>query len=424
MQPSEPDQDTGLAVPRARRPSAEEPDVRRLPAALLHVLEPLASRVAERITVRVRAEIGPFGGPHRPRLHRLIGDAVELAVRVYLRAAAGDRSGYGDVGEHFRSLGRAGAASGVSMEPAVDAIGIARDVVWEAVSAVVAQEDVEGHVVANLGSGVASYLNHLGAQMKAGFADEARRPVDPRLALLVGLLQRRPVEEMAIRAAEVGRRLEDPVVVVTAQRHGALQVGVVLPQGSLSRAYGDRTIVVCDPAEATSVRDALRRIGPDVVVAVSWPIALSQVWHGYQWTRRVLELARARRLPGAGHVIECSAHRTQLWREADSTLLDVIAQDLLAPLEQFALHWRLKLAETLERYLEFNESAPALGKALGGLHQNTVRYRLHVLDDLYGERLEDPDTRMELRACLRMVLPAWRTEVEMRRRRKAGQKRK
>lgn len=82
------------------------------------------------------------------------------------------------------------------------------------------------------------------------------------------------------------------------------------------------------------------------------------------------------------------------------------------------------MAETLKRYLEFNESAPALGKALGGLHQNTVRYRLHVLDDLYGERLEDPDTRMELRACLPMVLPAWRTEVEMRRRRRAGRIRK
>lgn len=342
MQPSGPEQDTDLAVPRARRPSAEQPDVRRLPASLLHVLEPLAPRVSERITLRVRAEIGPFGGPHRPRLHRLIGDAVDLAVRVYLRAAAGDRSGYDAVGQHFRGLGRAGATAGVSIEPAVDAICVARDVVWETVRAVVAQEDVEGRVVANLGSGVASYLNHLGAQMKEGFTAEVRGPSDPRQALLVALFQPR-AEGLAATAAAAGRLPDEPVVVVTAQRLGASPAGVVLPASALSRVDGDRTVVVSRPADVAAVQDALLHLGPEVVVARSWPIPLRQTWHGYRWTRSVLALARAGRLGTVGRVIDCSVHRMQLWREADPMLLEVIAQDLLAPLAALAPYWRLKV---------------------------------------------------------------------------------
>ena len=167
--------------------------------------------------------------------------------------------------------------------------------------------------------------------------------------------------------------------------------------------------------DVVAVREALLRLGPEVVVAESWPIELHQAWHGFRWTRNALALARSGRLPYDGRVIDCAAHRTQLWREADRPLLEAISDDLLAPLLALKPHQRLMLGLTLERWLEFNESATCLGKALG-VHPHTVYNRLRELRALYGDRLDNPDDRLALRACLGLVLRQWQAEYRQRRR--------
>jgi len=45
-------------------------------------------------------------------------------------------------------------------------------------------------------------------------------------------------------------------------------------------------------------------------------------------------------------------------------------------------------------------SAPEVATSLG-IHPQTVRYRMHQLFEMFGDRLNDPDFRFEVEAALR-----------------------
>jgi hypothetical protein len=380
---------------------------------LLKILDTTAQRVSERMTVGIRTEIGPFRGPRRRKLHRSIREAIDLAVDAYLSAAAGDRSCLARAGEHFYGLGRASAASGVGSEPVIDAIRMSRDLFWEEVRPVVVREEVTGTVVADLGSGVASYQSYLEAQVKRGFAAERRGTADPQCALLAALLRPHPTGDITAKAAEAGRRLDEQAVVLTVQRNGRSPAGLVLPARALMRIDGDRTVVVTEPGDVAAVRHALLRLGPEVLVAESWPIELRQSWHGYRWTRSALALARAGRVRPERRVVACERHRITLLIEADLPLVESLADDVLAPLVGQGRQQRWVLAETLLLWLETDEGASALAERLG-THPQTIRHRIRRLRTMFGDCLTGPDERMTLIVVLNAMLPRWRAEQRRR----------
>jgi DNA-binding PucR family transcriptional regulator len=57
------------------------------------------------------------------------------------------------------------------------------------------------------------------------------------------------------------------------------------------------------------------------------------------------------------------------------------------------------LAETLLAWLETGKSSSVAARLF--IHPQTARYRLHKLQDLFGEQLDNPDARFELALVLR-----------------------
>jgi DNA-binding PucR family transcriptional regulator len=57
------------------------------------------------------------------------------------------------------------------------------------------------------------------------------------------------------------------------------------------------------------------------------------------------------------------------------------------------------LAETLLAWLETGKSSSVASRLF--IHPQTARYRLHKLQDLFGEQLENPEARFELALVLR-----------------------
>jgi hypothetical protein len=57
------------------------------------------------------------------------------------------------------------------------------------------------------------------------------------------------------------------------------------------------------------------------------------------------------------------------------------------------------LAETLLAWLETGKSSSVAARLF--IHPQTARYRLHKLQDLFGDQLDNPDARFELALVLR-----------------------
>jgi DNA-binding PucR family transcriptional regulator len=83
----------------------------------------------------------------------------------------------------------------------------------------------------------------------------------------------------------------------------------------------------------------------------------------------------------------------------DPYLLTEIGNRSLAPFDGLTSKRRARLGETLLAWLQSRSSAPDLATQLG-VHPQTVRYRLRQLEELFGDRLNGPDERLNLEVTL------------------------
>ncbi|WP_017933026.1 helix-turn-helix domain-containing protein [Nocardioides sp. Iso805N] len=368
----------------------------------------------EHAAVRIRAEVPAFAGAGHDRLYRLLREAIGVAVDGFLRLAAGEEDSRHRVEAYFRGLGRAEVAAGTGGQRVLAAIQVAGESVWQTIHTMVAREEMSGSLVAELGMAVSRYLGHLSAEVQRGMAEQRHAMVDVRARLVSALMQEstgiqpRLVSELA-SAAEWP--MPDRVIVVMAQLYGFVPERVAgLPQEALVWADGDRLVVITVEERLSEVTDALLRLDPRVQVAQSWSVPLLHARHAYRWARRALGLLRNGEVRAESRVVPCARYRMMLWLAADQALADDISHELLEPLDGVKARRRLVLAETLQGWLETDESAPALAQRLG-VHANTVRGHLRVLQDLFGEQLHEPQQRAALILALETALPRWRTEL-------------
>lgn len=408
-------------VPRTRPPMEAPmlPPVRPVPAALVPLIRSTVPTMQDRITVRIRTDVPPLALAGE-RLHQPISEAVAIALDGFVELA-GESGAYGDlVVEHFRGIGRSLALAGATTHPVLSALQTAAQVVWEDVDEVTRRETLPGPHVSDLGRSLADYLHHLGYEVERGFAQTRRAAAGSHRELLKALTGEDTESSIAELASRTGWAAPKEVVVIAAATQSdRFRLDVPIPESVFIGLDHKIAIVLTKPNRVDVVRAALLGAGPSVMVANSWPMPISRASDAYRWARRALTLASQGRIRVHGRVVDCAEHRMALWREADTALLDRLGEELLEPLEGKKPHNRVAIAETLERWLIFNESVPVLAEALG-VHPNTVRHRLRELRRLYGDRLDDADDRLLLRACLGSRLPDWRSKRAPRRYRKQG----
>jgi DNA-binding PucR family transcriptional regulator len=126
----------------------------------------------------------------------------------------------------------------------------------------------------------------------------------------------------------------------------------------------------------------------------------SRVWtQAHSSYHRVLQ---ARRLHSAGSVsdtIDTETHLVDLVLGADREAADDLRRNVLAPLDQLRPNTAERLAETLRSWLLHQGQRDAVAADLF-VHAQTVRYRMTQIRELYGERLNNPQTVLELIVAL------------------------
>ncbi|MGB3356782.1 MAG: helix-turn-helix domain-containing protein [Mycobacterium sp.] len=369
--------------------------------------------MAERTVAAVTGEVPSYAGAFSGRMGDNIENAVQMALGGFLRLAvrAQDSDATATLSpalDGAYELGRGEARQGRSMDALLSAYRVGARVAWRELSSTAVDAGVPADTVARFAELVFAFIDQLSASSVAGHADQlattgrVRERYLERLARQ--LLDGEPVEvlhDSADKADWQSPATLTAVVLAVSQTRGlaarfgasTLQLNEDLPGISPSESLAVLLVPDLDDRHRGQLRSALQGRRALVGPARPWMLVRSS----YQ---RAL---RARELTVAGdatvEVIDTDDHLVELVLTADRDAADDLRRHALAPLAGLRPNTAERLAETLRSWLLHRGQREVVAAELF-VHPQTVRYRMTQLRELFGDRLNDPKTVMELTVAL------------------------
>jgi PucR C-terminal helix-turn-helix domain len=400
--------DVGSAT--ARGAAALEMD-ERVVRALRQRLPDVATQTVAAVTLEVPGYTGALSGSMGANIEA----AVTMALAGFLKLAGGSRGSdpstpLGPTLEGAYALGRGEARSGRSMDALLAAYRVGARVAWREMAAAAAEAGVGAATMAQFAELVFAYIDELSASSVAGHTDElstsgrVRERYRERLGqhLLAGANP-----DVLIAAAEradwsVPVTLT-AVLLPAAQVRGVLaslgpdtiQVGEDLPGVEPVDLGQPLSLLLVPDVEAAGRRHLLRVLdGRQAVVGPARPWLRAR--SSYDRAAGTAALAPALR---EGAAVDSEEHLVDLVVGADPEALADLRARVLAPLAELRPTTRDRLAETLRSWLLHQGRRDEVAAELH-VHAQTVRYRMGQLRELYGDRLDDPRTVLEVVVAL------------------------
>jgi len=380
----------------------------RLPRRVAAAMRSGLASVAEHTVAAVVYDVPAYAEVFTGGTGRTIERAVELALAGFLELTAG--TGGADAGtplgpalDGAYALGRGEARSGRSMDALLAAYRVGARIAWRELSAIAAPVDLTAGEMARFAELLFAYIDRLSALSVAGHADElattgrVRQHYLERLAhSLLGGAKPDELTAAAERATWDPPRSLTAVIVPEARARGVL---VRLDPRTLEAVEDDpegRTTVLLVPNADGRSRPSLTGalLGVDAVVGPARPWTL--VRSSYLRAQRAARLGL--RSPGDAP-LDTEQRLADLVLRSDVEALDDLRAQVLAPLDDLRPGPRAKLVETLRSWLLHHGRREEIAADLF-VHPQTVRYRMGQLREIYGSRLEDPTTVLELTIAL------------------------
>jgi hypothetical protein len=364
---------------------------RRLPEVATHTINA--------VTDEVPSYVGAFGGPMGDNIE----NAVQMALAGFLRLAARGRTT--DAGtplspalEGAYALGRGEARSGRSADALLSAYRVGARVAWRELAETAVEGGIPAETLASFAELVFAYIDELSAASVAGHADElettgrVRQGYLDRLAL--GLLRGDPADALVAAAERADWTPPKTLTAVLLPNSQVRPVLGLLDPRTLS-AVGE-PVTLPDGLSALLIPDAGGRARTRLLRTLAGRAAV--VGPARPWLTVDASYARAVRalaLRTGDAAYDTEEHLADLILAADTDAVADLRARVLAPLSTLTSASEQKLAETLRAWLLHQGRRDDVAAALF-VHPQTVRYRMGQLRDLYGDRLEDPDTVLAL----------------------------
>ncbi|WP_369130864.1 PucR family transcriptional regulator [Modestobacter roseus] len=381
-------------------------------AAMLAELPAVAERTVASIVVEVPSYAGAFAG----EMGRAIQRAVQVALGGFLELAT-DGGGVDPsrpiapalAGAY--ALGRGEARSGRSMDALLSAYRVGARVSWRHMSETAVSAGLTVGSLARFAELVFAYIDQLSAASVAGHADElatsgrVRQHHLERLGAV--LLAGRPLHDLtaaAERADWTPPRTLTAVVLPETRARNALALLDARTLQVTEEAAGpggeEERAVLLVPDAGGGARAGLLRVLDGLGAAVG----PARPWHDVAAShRRVLRALRLGPAPDTAPLdtapLDTEARLVELVLRADEEALTDLRTAVLAPLDQVTPATREKLTATLRSWLLHHGRRERIAAELF-VHPQTVRYRMGQLRDLFGDRLEDPATLLQLTLAL------------------------
>ncbi|WP_237774059.1 helix-turn-helix domain-containing protein [Actinosynnema sp. ALI-1.44] len=376
-----------------------------LPRELATMFRPRANDVAISIVQEIRRSIpeyarlleGPFG--------TIVTGGVEEAIAQFIDRLADPSAPREDRAKLFRHLGKLEVAQGRSVDTLQSAYRIGARVAWRRIAEFGQSVNLPTVTICQLAEAVFDYVDEISVLSLEGFASAQARAAGAlerrRRRLLELLLSEPPVSSQTVTelAASAAWTVPDHVVAVALER---LDDDFDLPSFDESvlddlEAPDPCLLMADDNDQLQSLREHL----PGWRAVVGPRVALSEAPTSLRLARRALTFVNRDLLPD-DPVLWSKDHLSTLWLLSDEFLARELAERTLRPLAGLTVKQRTRLSETLLAWLETSGSAPEIAGRLN-VHPQTVRYRLHQLEALFGDRLTDPDDRFRMEISLRAM---------------------
>ncbi|MCW2579590.1 MAG: putative transcriptional regulator, PucR family [Blastococcus sp.] len=387
-------------------------DALRIPDRVADAMRQELASVAEQTVAAIVVEVPSYADAFGGGMGRTISNAVQLALGGFLVLASA--GGGGDASTPIRpaldgayALGRGEARSGRSMDALLGAYRVGARVSWRHMAASGVRAGLTAEQLARFAELVFAYIDQLSAASVAGHSDElatsgrVRERYRERLAnQLVAGGSREDMVAAAERADWTPPRTLTAVVLPAARVRGAL--ASLDPRTLRSTeevpgpaSSGELVVLLVPDAEGRS-RPALMRSLEEREAVVGPPRQWGDVAASYARALRAVHLG----LTADGTApLDTEARLADLVLRADDSALADLRAQVLAPLDDLSAIAREKLTETLRSWLLHHGRREEIAAQLF-VHPQTVRYRMQQLRELYGKRLDDPRTVLELTIAL------------------------
>jgi hypothetical protein len=388
------------------------PEQMAIPAAVAEAMRTELPSVAQAAVAEIIVEVPSYADAFQGDMGHVIGNAVELALGGFLELATA-RTG-ADASTPIRpaldgayELGRGEARSGRSMDALLAAYRVGARVSWRHLSGSAVTAGLTVGQLARFAELVFAYIDQLSAASVAGHSDELETTGRVRtryLERLAGLvLAGGPLPELMAAAERADwappRTLTAVILPETAVRGALVSLDGRTLRSNQDVAALDATtelvVLLVPDAEGRSRPALLRSLdGRDAVVGPPRPWAEARA--SYLRVCRALQLGLA---TAGSEPLDTDRRLAELVLRADGEALADLRARVLAPLDDLTPGAREKLVETLRAWLLHHGRREQIAAELF-VHPQTVRYRMTQLRDLYGKRLEDPRTVLELTIAL------------------------
>ncbi|MCU1613459.1 MAG: putative transcriptional regulator, PucR family [Frankiales bacterium] len=387
------------------------PDGIAFPSAVAAALAAELPAVAEHTVAAVVVEVPSYADAFDGGMGATIENAVQLALGGFLELAAASSGADASTPiapalEGAYALGRGEARDGRSMDALLAAYRVGARVAWRDMSTTAVRAGLTIESLASFAELVFAYIDRLSASSVAGHADELatsgrvrQRYLERLAALLVGGGTERDQEAAAERAGWVPPRSLTAVLLPEVQARGALAVvdGRTLQLNDVPDVDPSAELTVLLVPDAggpsrTRLLGSLRGRGAVVGPARPWLRADGSY-------RRTVQAFRLGLEPDGPDPLDTETRLPELVLRADEDALADLRADALAPLADLAPAARDRLSETLRSWLLHHGRRERIAAELF-IHPQTVRYRMGQLRELYGDRLEDPQTVLALTIAL------------------------
>jgi hypothetical protein len=367
-----------------------------------------AGRVANSIIAEVKRAVPGLGAALSGPVGGLLPSAVQAVILRGIDAVLAPRTGTDDYTEMFRGVGALAYSSGCPIDTLPAAYRTGEQVMAEQMRAYGIAHRVTPEAITVLTTAVSRQVGKLCAVSVEGYEnarDSSSDTVAERRARLLRMLLDDRTTDMRVVAEEAHAArwtVPDQVAAVALRSpagHSVPSPGV-LSADTLADLDGARPCLVI-PADQVDP-EALARAFPGWRVAVGPAVAITAVRASLGMARKAIDLA-VRNLITDGPVIDCAANSLALALFSDDFLIEQLVTRRLKPLDDLTPRQRERMLVTLHEWLAMRGRAGEVAERLG-VHPQTVRYRVHQLEELFSDQLADPRSRFELEIAVRAEL--------------------
>ncbi|WP_433328477.1 PucR family transcriptional regulator [Spirillospora sp. CA-294931] len=379
-----------------------------VPIEMSEVFRPHIDTLAEEMIEEILAGIPEYSRPQDEEYARLVRLAVEGALRQFVDLIVDPDSSWEPVAAVYREIGWAEAREGRSLDVLQTTLRLGARVAWRRLAAESEKMNVSRRTLGSIAEAIFAFLDEIARAATEGYTkareQEAGELEHRRRRLLDLLLAEPSASRQAV--ADLARlaqwRVPKTVAAVVLYERGQQPFShPTLPPDVLADINRrEPCLIVPDPegpGRGRLLDSALR----DWVVAVGPTVRTEDAARSLRWAREALPLAR-RGILATDEVIRCADHMPALVVFKDEELVRAVADMRLSPLNSVRPRHRERLVRTLLACLQNGFNATEVANRLH-VHPQTVRYRLHQLEELFGEGLYDPEKRLEME----MVLTVW-----------------